>query len=246
MFAASAPHPSDAAARGGGARSRCVPQAGAQARARRPDPRRRERRAISSAATTRRSCAPRVSTSSPSQELGALNAQTLARLPVVILARDALTDGQASALGGWVQGGGNLIAMRPDARARGPARARTGHRRPLRRLRRRSTRARAPGAGHHRRRRCSSTARPTAGRSPARRPSRRCTRTRRPRRRRPGGDAAQRRRGRRAGRRVHVRPRALGRRHAPGQPGAGRDRSATAISPIRSTTCSSAAAGRTG
>ena len=122
----------------------------------------------------------------------------------------------------WVHGGGNLIAMRPGHAARRPARPH----------RRRDTLAERLPAGRHRARRpapasstrrSSSTAPPTATRSTARtQRSRRCTRTR-PRatanpavtlrsvgtQRRPGG-------------RVHLRPRAVGRLHAPGQPGLGR------------------------
>ena len=56
------------------------------------DPRRRERRRDRSAATTRRSCAPRASTSSRSTGVGALNAQTLAGYQVVrARAQTALT-----------------------------------------------------------------------------------------------------------------------------------------------------------
>jgi hypothetical protein len=47
--------------------------------------------------------------------VGALNPQTLAAHQVVLLAQTSLTPGQAAILGGWVNGGGNLIAMRPDA-----------------------------------------------------------------------------------------------------------------------------------
>ena len=47
--------------------------------------------------------------------VGALNAQTLAGYQVVLLAETTLSAGQASVLSGWVNGGGNLIAMRPDA-----------------------------------------------------------------------------------------------------------------------------------
>jgi hypothetical protein len=50
---------------------------------------------------------------------GALTPQTLAGYQVVLLATTGLSDGQVSALSGWVQGGGNLIAMRPDARLAG-------------------------------------------------------------------------------------------------------------------------------
>jgi hypothetical protein len=51
--------------------------------------------------------------------LGALEPQTLSGYDVVLLASTALSDAQASALSGWVVGGGNLIAMRPDARLGG-------------------------------------------------------------------------------------------------------------------------------
>jgi hypothetical protein len=51
--------------------------------------------------------------------LGALDAQTLSGYSVVLLASSGVTDAQASALGGWVSAGGNLVAMRPDARLAG-------------------------------------------------------------------------------------------------------------------------------
>ena len=44
---------------------------------------------------------------------GALNASTLAAYQVVVLADSGLDAGQVGALTSWVQGGGNLIAMRP-------------------------------------------------------------------------------------------------------------------------------------
>ena len=47
--------------------------------------------------------------------VGTLNAQTLAAYQVVVLAETDLTGAQVSALTAWVNGGGNLIAMRPDA-----------------------------------------------------------------------------------------------------------------------------------
>ena len=65
-------------------------------------------------------------------------------------------------------------------------------------------------------------------------PSRRSTRTPTTATGEPGRDAARRRRRRRPGGGVHLRPRALGRLHAPGQPGLGRRRSATAAPPVRS------------
>ncbi|MGZ6671704.1 MAG: hypothetical protein ACXVFM_05075, partial [Solirubrobacteraceae bacterium] len=50
---------------------------------------------------------------------GNLNAATLADYQVVVLAQTAVTDAQTTVLTNWVQGGGNLIAMRPDARLAG-------------------------------------------------------------------------------------------------------------------------------
>jgi len=48
-----------------------------------------------------------------------LSAATLAGYEVVVLAQTAVTDAQTTVLTNWVQGGGNLIAMRPDARLDG-------------------------------------------------------------------------------------------------------------------------------
>jgi hypothetical protein len=48
-----------------------------------------------------------------------LSAATLNGYQVVLLAQTSLTDAQASLLDSWVQGGGNLIAMRPDVRLAG-------------------------------------------------------------------------------------------------------------------------------
>jgi hypothetical protein len=45
-----------------------------------------------------------------------VSAQTLAPYSVVLLGETRLTGSQASMLDDWVQGGGNLIAMRPDAK----------------------------------------------------------------------------------------------------------------------------------
>ncbi len=47
------------------------------------------------------------------RDIGQLSAATLSGYSVVILAPSAVTASQASALSDWVQGGGNLIAMRP-------------------------------------------------------------------------------------------------------------------------------------
>jgi hypothetical protein len=48
-----------------------------------------------------------------------LSAATLARHQVVLLAQTTLTDAQEALLSAWVHHGGNLIAMRPDARLDG-------------------------------------------------------------------------------------------------------------------------------
>jgi Domain of unknown function (DUF4082)/Bacterial Ig-like domain len=49
-------------------------------------------------------------------DLAALNASNLATLDVVVVGQVALTQAQVDLLTGWVQRGGNLIAMRPDAK----------------------------------------------------------------------------------------------------------------------------------
>ena len=143
----------------------------------------------------------------------------------------------------WVNGGGNLIAMRPGQAARGAARADR---------RRRDAHQRLPAGRHRRRRpapassarRCSSTAPPTATRSTARRARRDAVLDATTRHRQPGGDAARRRQRRRPGRGVHLRPRALGRLHAPGQPGLGRPGARRQARRSAPTTCSSARGGR--
>jgi hypothetical protein len=52
-------------------------------------------------------------------DLGSLTSQALAAHRVVVLAQNGLTDAQASLLTGWVQGGGDLVAMRPDPKLAG-------------------------------------------------------------------------------------------------------------------------------
>ncbi|HEX4698282.1 MAG TPA: hypothetical protein VH857_02845, partial [Actinomycetes bacterium] len=52
-------------------------------------------------------------------DVSALDATTLASYRVVVLAQTALTDGQLSALTAWVNGGGDLIAMHPNAQLAG-------------------------------------------------------------------------------------------------------------------------------
>jgi hypothetical protein len=51
--------------------------------------------------------------------LDSLTTAQLASHQVVVLAQNGLTDAQAAAFTEWVQGGGNLIAMRPDAKLNG-------------------------------------------------------------------------------------------------------------------------------
>ena len=51
--------------------------------------------------------------------IGSVSAATLAAHQAVVLAPNALSDGQAAMFAGWVQGGGNLVAMRPDPRLAG-------------------------------------------------------------------------------------------------------------------------------
>ena len=48
-----------------------------------------------------------------------LDASALAGRQLVVLGPTAVTDGQASMLTAWVQGGGDLIAMRPDPKLYG-------------------------------------------------------------------------------------------------------------------------------
>jgi hypothetical protein len=52
-------------------------------------------------------------------DLSQVSAQTLGSYGVVLLAQTGLSDAQAAMLTTWVQGGGNLIAMRPDAKLAG-------------------------------------------------------------------------------------------------------------------------------
>ncbi len=52
-------------------------------------------------------------------DLDSLTAQSLAAHRVVVLAQNGLSDAQASLLSGWVNGGGDLVAMRPDPKLAG-------------------------------------------------------------------------------------------------------------------------------
>ena len=159
--------------------------------------------------------------------VGSLNAQTLAAYQVVVLAETDLTAAQVSALTTWVNGGGNLIAMRPDASLAGllglgsdvgdlangylqvaPGRGITGETMQFHGTADLWT----GGGGATVAATLFSNASTSTGRPAV---------TLRTRRRRPG-------------RRVHLRPRPLGRLHAPGQPGLGRPGARRPTAPIRS------------
>ena len=110
-------------------------------------------------------------------DIGSLDAGDAGRLPGRrALAQTAVTDAQATVLTNWVQGGGNLIAMRPDPQLAGllGLGATTGTRqRRLPQGRHRVGRRRR----HHGATRCSSTAPRTCYAGDRRdAPSRRCTR----------------------------------------------------------------------
>ena len=102
-------------------------------------------------------------------DVGTLSAATLAAYDVVVLGNVAVTAAQAAMFTTWVNGGGNLIAFRPDTQPGRPAR-------PHRRARDHADDGylkvdTTSGAGrrHHRPTRSSSTAPPTATPSTARR-----------------------------------------------------------------------------
>ena len=52
-------------------------------------------------------------------EVGSVGPQTLAAHDVVVLGHTSLSDAQVSMFSAWVQGGGNLVAMRPDKKLAG-------------------------------------------------------------------------------------------------------------------------------
>ena len=213
--------PSPACSRCSRAPHRRRPGSRARHRPRRPRARRSPTPATPSAATTRRSCAPRGSTPSRSTTPGARS--TPRRWPayrVVVLAQRALSDAEVAVL--TALGAGRREPHRdapgPEARRRcsgwpAPAAGTVaqgyldvdG-----------STR---PGQGHHRRAHAVPRRR---GQVDRQRGAHRGDAAGRDRRGDgvAGGDAARRRHAGRAGRRVHVRPRGVGGRDAPGQPGA--------------------------
>ena len=146
-------------------------------------------------------------------DVGSLSAQTLSTYRVVVLAETGLSDAQAASSTRWVGPAATSSRCAPMPSwpdCSGWARTAATSTTAICRWRR----AAASPA-----RRCSSTAGPTAGRSRgattvATLYSDAATGTTNP-------AVTLRTRRRRPGRRVHVRPRALGRLHAPGQPGVG-------------------------
>ena len=52
-------------------------------------------------------------------DIGSVGPQTLAAHQVVVLGRTSLSDAQVAMFSAWVQGGGNLVAMRPDKKLAG-------------------------------------------------------------------------------------------------------------------------------
>jgi hypothetical protein len=52
-------------------------------------------------------------------DIGSVGPETLAAHGVVVLGRTSLSDAQVAMLSAWVQGGGNLVAMRPDKKLAG-------------------------------------------------------------------------------------------------------------------------------
>ena len=143
----------------------------------------------------------------------------LAQFDVVVLGETPLTPAQVTALTGWVNGGGNLIAMRPDKQLAGLLGLTDAG----------TTLANAylqvaTGIGAGRRHRRQHDAVPRHRRplhAERRHVGRDALLERDDRDVEPGRDAALGRLERRPGGGVHVRPRALGRLHAPGQPGLG-------------------------
>ena len=167
-----------------------------------------------------------------------LSPALLSGFDVVVLGESPLNAAQVTTLTGWVNGGGNLVAMRPDKQLAGLLGLTTPAARAANAYLKVDTQ-RAAGSRHRRQH------------DPVPRHGRPLHAERRDGGRdavlerddgdgEPGGDAALGRVERRPGGRVHLRPRPLGRLHAPGQsrlggPGARRRDAASAR-----TTCSTA------
>ena len=142
-------------------------------------------------------------------DIGSVGPQTLAAHDVVVLGHTSLSDAQVAMFSAWVQGGGQPRRHAPRQEARGAARP-GGRRRHARRGEPHERRGRRDRREHAlpRQRRPLRAGRREPGRHAGQRAAR--------------GDAARRRRRRRAGRGLHLRPRALGGLHAAGQPRVGR------------------------
>ena len=97
-------------------------------------------------------------------DIGSVDPQTLAAHDVVVLGHTSLSDAQVAMFSAWVQGGGNLVAMRPDKKLAGLL-GLVGRRRHARRGEPDERRGRRRPA-----RACASTAAPTSTRWPARAP----------------------------------------------------------------------------
>ena len=93
-------------------------------------------------------------------DVGNLSANTLGLYDTVVVGRVALTPAQATILTTWVNEGGNLIAMRPDPELAGLLGLTRRGRHAVGRLPARRQRVRRPASGSSPRR-CSSTAPPT-------------------------------------------------------------------------------------
>ena len=172
-------------------------------------------------------------------DLSDLDAPTLAAHDVVILGETAFerrAGARCSPTGS--QAGGNLIAMRPDPQLAGLLGS-DRHRARSRTPTCRSTRPRAPATGHRR----PDDAVPRHGRSlhraAAPQTSRRCTPTPTTATANPAVTLRSVGVERGPGGGLHLRPRALGRLHAPGQPGVGRPGARRQRARSARTTCSS-------
>ena len=127
------------------------------------DPRRRLDGQPRSAPTSARSCANEGLNAFTTIDVAFVSPALLAQFDVVVLGETPLSPAQVTTLTGWVNGGGNLIAMRPDKQLAGllgltDAGTTLDERLPPGRH------GVGAGRGHRRRARCSSTARPTATR----------------------------------------------------------------------------------
>ena len=180
------------------------------------DPRRRPRRRIRSACYLGEILRNEGLNAFTTIDVAFLSPALLSQFDVVVLGDVALNATQVSTLTGWVNGGGNLVAMRPDKQLAGLLGLDDGDGTTSNALPEGGCERRA-GSRHRRQhdpvpRHC----RPLHAERRAPR-SRRCTPTRRTATANPAVTLRVGRDERRPGGRVHVRPRPLGRLHAPGK-----------------------------